>query len=72
MRNLILIALVLFTFGSCNKDDDNKRYGVCYCKFVNGEKQEYDLSDLPREEQITECERHSNNAANFGGSCSLE
>ena len=71
MRNLILVGLVLFAFGSCSKDDD-RRSGVCYCDFANGEKQEYDLSDLPRAEQITECNRHSDNAAHFGGVCKLE
>ncbi len=46
--------------------------GVCYCIFVKGDDQEYDLSSMTREEQLEECNRHDNNAAKFGGRCELE
>lgn len=72
MKNLIGCALILLVMGSCSNDDDNRTSGVCYCEFANGERQEYDLTDLPRDEQIEACETHSNNAAHFGGVCRLE
>ncbi len=72
MKHVIGICMMLFILVSaCNKDD-NRKSGVCYCEFANGESQEYDLSHLSRQEQIDQCNTHDNNAANFGGVCELE
>lgn len=73
MKYVIGIFIVLFTMTACNKDDDdNKRTGVCYCDFANGQKQEYDLTHLARQSQIDTCNNHNKNAGNFGGVCKLK
>ena len=72
MKYLSLILFVLaLSFSSCKKDKDKKK-GVCYCEFVKGDDQEYDLSNLSRDEQQIECNRHDSNAGKFGGKCKLE
>lgn len=71
MKNLLGIVMLAFLLGACSKDED-RTPGVCYCEFVSGDKQEYDLNHLTRQEQIDACNVHDNNAANFGGSCELE
>lgn len=77
MRLAITLFATLFAFtfligfSSCNKHK-NRTTGVCYCDFANGQKQEYDLTHLPRQDQVDTCNNHSNNAANFGGVCELE
>jgi hypothetical protein len=71
MKNLLGFLFILFFLSACSKDD-NRRSGVCYCEFVNGKKQEYDLTHLSRQEQITQCNIHDSNAANFGGNCKLK
>jgi hypothetical protein len=65
-----ILIIVLFLF-ACKKDED-RRPGVCYCEFFSGDKQEYDLNHLSRQEQIDQCNTHDSNAANFGGDCELE
>lgn len=73
MKKLLILGAALFMFAapSCKKDD-NKRTGVCYCDFANGQKQEYDLTHLSREQQIDTCNNHNKNAGNFGGVCKLK
>ncbi len=71
MKYLIAIIFSLFLLGACSKDD-NRQTGVCYCEFFSGDKQEYDLTHLSREEQIDACNTHNTNAGNFAGSCELE
>ena len=74
MKNILKFAILLFLnilfIGSCSKDDKIK--GICYCEFFSGDKSEYDLGAMTREEQISQCNTHDNNAANFGGECDLE
>ena len=59
-------------YDSLGRKEDAKTYGVCYCEFANGQKQEYDLTNLSRQAQLDQCDTHSKNAANFGGVCKLE
>jgi len=70
MKKLLGFLTVLFFITACSKDD--RVSGVCYCKFANGEKQEYDLTNLTRQEQIEKCNTHDTNANKFGGTCDLE
>lgn len=72
MKLVIHLFAFIFLIGllSCNKS--NRTSGVCYCDFANGEKQEYDLTHLSRQNQIDTCNNHNNNAAHFGGVCELE
>ena len=71
MKNLFGIFVILLFMSSCGKDA-NRRSGVCYCEFYKGADQEYDLSNLTRQEQIDACNTHDTNAAKFGGGCELE
>ena len=71
MKNIFGIFVILLFMSSCGKDA-NRRSGVCYCEFVKGADQEYDLSNLTRQEQIDACNTHDSNAAKFGGHCELE
>lgn len=71
MRNVSILLSIIFILSACKKDE-NRTSGVCYCDFVNGSKQEYDLTHLSRQQQIDTCNNHDNNAANFGGRCELE
>lgn len=71
MKNLFGIMLVALFLCACDKDA-NRKPGVCYCEFVSGPDQEYDLTNLSRQEQIDACNTHDNNAAIFGGHCELK
>lgn len=63
-----LAPFILFV-ASCGEP---RTEGICYCEFFSGEDQQYDLRDLDRDAQQTECEKNDRNAANFGGGCELE
>ncbi len=71
MKIFIGALLLIFFLSACGKDE-NRRSGVCYCEFVKGDDQQYDLSNLSRQEQINACNTHDSNAALFGGHCELE
>lgn len=71
MRLPLLLLAGLF-FSACDSSDDDRQEGVCYCEFVRGDDQEYDLTDRTRAEQVTECQRLDGNAEGFGGRCELE
>ncbi len=71
LRIPALLILISFSLVSCDSNE-NRQEGVCYCEFFRGDDQEYDLTTLPRDEQVTECNRHNSNAAGFGGRCELE
>ena len=71
MRILFSVIVFIFIAMACNKDK-NKTPGVCYCDFANGEKQEYDLRHLSKQNQIDTCYNHNKNAGNFGGVCELK
>lgn len=71
MKNVIKFLFVVFIMSACKKDN-NKTPGVCYCDFANGNKQQYDLTQMSRQEQIDQCNTHDRNAAQFGGKCKLK
>lgn len=56
----VVIAMVFFLV-ACSK----KERGVCYCKYANGEKKEFDLSAVPRPEAKDSCALISSNASHF-------
>lgn len=69
---MILPVLAMLVF-SCIISSCNKEKGVCYCKYANGEKLEFDLNAVPgRTAQEDSCSDISNNASYYGGSCKLK
>ena len=45
MKKLLGFVFILTIMTACNKDK-NRKSGVCYCEFVKGADQEYDLNKL--------------------------
>ncbi len=72
MKKVIVLSLLTGSFvtflSSCTKRQD----GVCYCSYYAGNKTQYDLSSLPRSQQIDSCYVLNQNAGPFAGSCELE
>ncbi len=71
MKNLLKLLVFTVIFLACGKDT-NRKSGVCYCDFFQGDDKEYKLSNLSRQEQIDACNVHDTNAAKFCGRCELE
>lgn len=46
--------------------------GVCVCKYLSGDKVEFDYSHLTIDQANAKCDSTSNNASAFAGSCKLE
>lgn len=69
-KAFIFIVLLFSSLGmqSCKK----KVTGICYCKYLSGDKKEFDLRDLPRSQQIDSCYVYSQNASHFAGECDLK
>lgn len=71
MKQVILLGLIvgLIVFlAACSKKDK----GICYCKYVNGNKTQFDLTSLDKAKQKDSCAVLSSNASFFGGSCSVK
>jgi hypothetical protein len=68
----LMIPLLTFAFLggmiSCKK----KESGICYCKYLSGDKKEYDLRSLSRSQQIDSCYVLDGLAEGFAGDCSLK
>jgi hypothetical protein len=60
----IIIALA----ASCKKKD----IGVCYCSYLSGDKKEYDMRDLTRNQAQDSCNVLNGYASAFAGSCKLK
>lgn len=70
-KPFLTIAIACFIAAlsfACKK----KETGICYCKYLSGDKKQFDLRHLPRTEQIDSCYVYSQNASNFAGECELE
>lgn len=66
--SILLFFVFVLTLASCKKKED----GVCYCHYLSGDKTEYDLSDLPRSQQIDSCYALDGLAEAFAGDCDLK
>ena len=66
----LCLAIILFsiTLYSCKK----KESGVCYCHYLSGDKKEYNLTSLPRSQQIDSCYVLDGLAEGFAGDCDLK
>lgn len=67
-----LVVLVLFAVASGTVACKKKEAGVCYCKYVSGDKKEFDLKSLSRSAAIDSCAVLDKNANGFGGECDLK
>lgn len=63
--SVLFVGMALF---SCKK----KESGICYCKYLSGDKKEFDFRDLPRSQQIDSCYVYNQNASHFAGDCKLK
>lgn len=69
MMKLIFAGLFLLGLSvSCNKRTE----GICYCSYFSGDKKEFDLRHLERQQQKDTCAQISQNASHFAGSCKLK
>ena len=74
MRSLLkcgvgsLLLVFTLTATSCSK----KESGVCYCKYVSGDKKEFNLTNLDRSRAQDSCSKIDRNANAFGGECDLK
>lgn len=65
---IVLAGITALLFSSCSK----KESGFCYCKYVSGDKKEFNLNYLPENQRQDTCDLFSSNASHFGGSCKLK
>ena len=71
MKGLTIILLFFATVAAttgCSK----KETGVCYCKYVSGDKKEFNLKGLDRAKAQDSCNVLDGKANAFGGECELE
>jgi len=64
----LIFSIILLSHSSCSK----KESGICYCSFYSGDKKQYDLRHLPKQEQIDTCNHLNVLAENFVGNCKLK
>lgn len=71
MKQLFLLVAILIgciVITSCKK----KQTGVCYCKYLSGDKKEYNLQGLDRAKQQDSCNTLNGYASAFAGDCKLK
>lgn len=68
IKAILLLCGTICLLSSCSK----KESGVCYCSYLSGDRTHYDLRGMDRQEQIDSCNRLSDLASNFAGSCKLK
>lgn len=64
---MILCGCTMMATG-CSK----KETGVCYCKYLSGDKKEFDLSSLDRSRAQDSCAVLDGYAHAFAGDCELK
>ncbi len=65
---LSVFAITLIVATGCSK----KESGVCYCKYLSGDKKEYNLTNLDRSKAQDSCNTLDGYAEAFAGDCSLK
>lgn len=69
LKSIVTIVFIAGMATSCKK----KESGICYCKYVNGDKKEFDMRSLDRSKALDSCNNKTNKNANaFGGECELK
>lgn len=71
MKGLTII-LIFFATAAVITGCSKKETGVCYCKYVSGDKKEFDLTGVDRAKAQDSCNVLDRNANAFGGECDLK
>ncbi|WP_124635056.1 hypothetical protein [Taibaiella sp. KBW10] len=66
--SIFMLFLIIGITASCSK----KKSGFCYCSYYGGNRTVYDLNGLERQKQVDSCNRLSELASGFAGSCKLK
>lgn len=72
MRQLLSGVIVFCAFALLTTGCSKKKSGVCYCKYLSGDKKEFDLRSLDRGRAQDSCNVLNNNAHAFAGDCELK
>lgn len=68
-----VVASVILVFGAVSFMGCREEVrGVCKCKYLSGDKVEFDYSDLTVDHAKAKCDSTSANAEAFAGDCHLE
>ncbi|HTN47620.1 MAG TPA: hypothetical protein VL098_14820 [Flavipsychrobacter sp.] len=69
MKSVLIIAVVFIVSTiACKKQES----GICRCSYLSGDKKDYDLSSLPRDQQQDSCGVLDGYAEAFAGDCKLK
>lgn len=71
MKTIVMSTLIVFSgtfLYSCREEVR----GVCKCKYLSGDKVEFDYSHLTVDHAKAKCDSTSQNAEAFAGDCNLE
>lgn len=68
----LLIIMILCTSVAVLPGCKKKKSGVCYCKYLSGDKKEYDLTGLDRSVARDSCGKLDGYAGAFAGDCDLK
>ncbi|MCW3124230.1 MAG: V-type synthase subunit [Flavipsychrobacter sp.] len=66
--SLFLFCTCVLLTTSCKK----KQVNVCYCSYLSGDKKEFNLTDLTRNQAVDSCNVLDHYASAFAGSCKLK
>lgn len=70
MKKFLYLFFALTSIGitSCKK----YKSGTCHCHYYSGDKRDYDLSSLPKTQQVDSCNVLDSYASAFAGDCDLK
>ena len=72
MKKLLTAVMILCTCVLMATGCSKKEKGVCYCKYLSGDKKEYNLSSLERGRAQDSCAVLNGYASAFAGDCKLK
>lgn len=72
MKRVLSAMIVFSTCAVLATGCSKKKSGVCYCKYLSGDKKEFDLRSLDRGRAQDSCNVLDNNARAFAGDCELK
>lgn len=72
MKYIVIIVLIAFAAAPAMTGCKKKKSGVCYCKYLSGDKKEFDLTSLGRSKAEDSCAVLNRNASAFAGDCKLK